>query len=561
MSEKNKNTSFLNGAFILAAAGILCKIIGALYKIPLRSMIGAQAMGVYTTVYPIYNFLLVFSTAGIPTAISKLVAEKRNSGSHTEAHRVFLTSLRVLLIIGLITTTVMLAFSNNIAAAMQIRFEDGTVAWQPVAAIALSLLFVSLLSAYRGYFQGMQNMTPTAVNQVVEQIVKLVAGFFFAKMFYDRWGYVMGAAGALLGITISEFAAFVVIFFTYQKKKPTILSRVDLAEPAQGKYVRMLLAIAIPITLGSAAKSLVDSIDSLMIKNILYNDLHFNSGYIDTIYGFLKNDCGTLINMPSVLYVALSMAVVPAISGAIKSSRRETSSITRTSLKLALIIGLPCTIGFLTMAREILYLLYGYKTETYSDGTVFDSSSQIQAAGTFLMILSFGVLLLAIIQIASAILQGAGKVIYPVVNLAIGMAVKILINFIFVPRAEVNIYAVPVGTVTCYAIAALLDVICVFKVTKVRPDFVNGILRPIGAAALMAAAILFVKYPFMNVLSRDNTRGHIATAIIICIAALVYFMGLIVFNVLDENDLALMPGGKKIKSVLRKLHVNIRQGE
>lgn len=561
MSEQKK-TSFLNGAFILAIAGILCKIIGALYKIPLRNMIGSQAMGVYTTVYPIYNFLLVFSTAGIPTAISKLVAEKRNEGNYSQAHRVFVSSLKVLLTIGTVTTVAMLVFSPQIASALEIRFEDGSVAWQPVAAISFSLLFVSLLSAYRGYFQGMQNMTPTAINQVTEQTVKLIAGFFFAKIFYDRYGYVMGAAGALLGISISELAAFAVIFITYRKNRSDILARVDRdVYKNTDSCIKALLAIAIPITIGSAAKSLVDSIDSLMIKNILYNKLGYNLGYIDTIYGFLKNDCGTLINMPSVLYVALSMAVVPAISSAIKKSKKEVTAITHTALKLALIIGLPCSIGFLTLAREILFLLYGYGTETYSDGTVFDSASQIGAASTFLSILAFGVLLLAIIQIASAILQGSGKVIYPVINLSIGMAVKIVINLIFVPNPEVNIYAVPIGTIVCYAIAALLDVICVFRLLHIKPDTVNGIIRPVGAALLMALTVILVKLPFESILSKDTSKAHIITVLIIGVGAIVYFAGLILFNVLDENDLELMPGGTKIRSLLKKLKIKVRKGE
>ncbi len=557
------SSSFLSGAFILAVAGILCKVIGAVYKIPLRSMIGASSMGVYTTVYPIYNFLLVFSTAGIPTAISKLVAGERNKGNHTEAHRIFTTSLRVLAIIGSVTTAVMLIFSPQIANVLEIHFEDGSIAWQPVAAIAFSLLFVSLLSAYRGYFQGMQNMVPTALNQIVEQIVKLLAGFFFAKIFFDKYGYVMGATGALLGITLSEVAAFLVIFFMYQRNKNSILTLVDKTRTkySSGKYVKMLLAIAIPITLGSAAKSLVDSIDSIMIKNILFNKLHFDIEYIDTVYGFLKSDGGTLINMPSVIYVALSMAVVPAISEALTKTKKEVNSITRTSLKLAMIIGLPCTIGFLTMAKEILQLLYSYKDEVYADGTVFTQAQQIRAASTFLMILSFGVLLLSIIQIASAVLQGSGKVIYPVINLAIGMTVKVIMNFIFVPNPAINIYAVPVGTVVCYAISAILDVICVFKFTKAKLSLKDDLLRPLGAALLMAVVIMLIKLPFGKILAQNSGISSIFTLAIIAFAAVIYFVGLAVFSVLDENDISLMPGGSKIAKLLTKCKVKIRSND
>ena len=550
MSDKKK--SFLNGAAILAVAGLICKIIGAVYKIPLRNMIGEEAMGIYTTVYPIYTFLLVFSTSGIPTAISKLVAEERSKNNFSGAHRVFLTSLKLLLLIGGITTMLMLLGAPVIAEVLLID------SWEPVAAIAFSLLFVSLLSAYRGYYQGMQNMVPTAITQLIEQIIKLAAGFYFA-ISWSKYGAVMSAAGALLGITLSELAAFLTIFITYQKTKKQIVTFNPIAD--KQKFAKRLLAIAIPMTIGGAVKPLVDTIDSVMAKNILESSFSYSRAYINALFGFLKNDCGTLINMPSVLTVALSMALVPAVSEALtfKDGEKEVKKISSTGIKLSLVIGLPCTVGLFTLAKEILSLLYVYIDKDH-DGMFVTAAEKLNTASIFMMILALGVLFLSVIQTTAGILQGLGKVTLPVINLAIGMAIKILMNIFLIPVPSLNIFAVPIGTVTCYAIAAILDTIAVIKYTKTKINL-KEILRSVGAAVLMAAVIYLLKMPFMSILDTGGSKAKLVTAGIIGIAAIVYFIGLGIFAVFDETDMSFMPGGRKLRKILNKLGVKIRPSQ
>ena len=545
MSDKKK--SFLNGAAILAIAGLICKIIGAVYKIPLRNLIGEEAMGIYTTVYPIYTFLLDFSTSGIPTAISKLVAEERSKGNFSAAHKVFLTSLKLLFLIGGVTTLLMVLGAPVIAKTLLIE------SWQPVAAIAFSLLFVSLLSAYRGYYQGMQNMMPTAITQLIEQIIKLIAGFYFA-ISWSKHGAVMSATGALLGITVSELAAFITIFLLYQKNKKNILKFTEKSDKSQ-KFVKSLLAIAIPMTIGAAVKPLVDTIDSVMARSILENSKIYSIEYIDVLWAFLKSDCGTLINMPSVLTVALSMALVPAISEALtlKDSYNEVNKISSTGIKLSIVIGLPCTVGLFTLAKEILSLLYVYVDKTHGDMFV-TGAQKLQTAGNFMMILAIGVLFLSVIQTTAGILQGLGKVTLPVINLAIGMAVKILMNIFLIPIPALNIYAVPIGTVTCYAIAAILDLICVMKYTKTKLRF-SEFLRPVGAATLMAIVIYIMKIIFAGFTSR------IFTVLMIGVAAIVYFIGLGAFSVFDETDMEFMPGGRKLRKLLEKAGVKIRPAQ
>ena len=545
---QDKKKSFLNGALILAVAGLICKVIGAVYKIPLRNFIGEEAMGIYSIVYPIYTFLLIFSTSGIPTAISKLVAQERSKGNFSGAHSVFISSLKMLAIIGGATTALMLFGSSAIASWLKINSPE------PIIAIAFSLLFVSLLSAWRGYYQGLQNMTPTAITQLVEQIVKLAAGFYFAISWQNKFNnYVLSAAGALLGITISEVAAFLVIYITYRFSKKKIVTFTE-KNRRKTSYLKPLFLIAIPMTLGAAIKPLVDGIDSIMVKNILLNNLNFNSEYVDALYGYLKSDCGTLINMPTVLTVALSMAIVPAISDVLaRNDIKGVKSLSKTTLKLSIIFGLPCTVGFALLSKQILSLLYTYQDKYY--GTLFFSAEdKLACASSFLIILSVGVLFLAIVQTTAGALQGIGKVTIPVINLGIGMAVKIILNLILVPIPQINIYGVPIGTVTCYAIAAILDVIFLIKYTKIRFDFKNILLRPIAASIVMAIAVIA-----LDAVLPDSSK--IFTVAIIAIAAIVYLAALIVFNVFDENDFSLMPAGSQIQKLFKKIGVKVRRGD
>ncbi len=550
MSDKKK--SFLNGAFILAAAGLICKIIGAVYKIPLRHIVGEETMGVYSAVYPIYTFLLIFSTSGIPTAISKMVAEQRSKGNFNGAHRVFRSSLKILTIIGVATSALMLIGAPAIAGVLKID------SWEPIAAISLSLFFVSVLSAFRGYYQGMQNMNPTAITQLVEQLIKLIAGFYFAISWYNKYDYIMGAAGALFGITISEAAAFLVIFILYQKDKKKIFSRLEQSKIQKSSRLVMkrLLQIAIPMTIGGAVKPLVDAIDSVMVKSILQQNFGYVSEYIDALYGYLKSDCGTLINLPTVLTVALSMALVPAISDALATpnGKKEVRRISKTGLKLSMVIGLPCSVGFFAMAREILLLLYTYETKTYGSITL-TADEKIAITAGFLQILAIGVLFLSVIQTAAGILQGMGKVSIPVINLAIGMAVKIFLNLLLIPNPKIGMTGVPIGTVVCYGIAAVLDIIFVRKHARTRLDLKKMILRPLGAAAVMAGVIYGMKALFSVQLAAGGALAKIIAAAIILAAAIAYFAGLILFKVFDRNDLQLMPGGKKLEKLFIKIGV------
>ena len=262
--------SFVKGAAILAAAGIVVKILGAFFRIPLANFVGSAGMADYGVAYPIYAFLVIFATAGLPVAVSRMVSARVTVGDYRSAHLVFKKALKMLLIIGLVSTVVLLGLADVIAG----------LAGRPSAAIGLrmiapALFFVAMLSSYRGYFQGLQQMVPTAATQITEQFIKLGAGLLLAY-FWVQKGPQYGAAGALLGVSLSEVAALVIMLIFYNRKKSSIktLRRETNVAPYISKHKSILgelLFIAFPIILGASIMPLIMSLDAFLVNNMLAN--------------------------------------------------------------------------------------------------------------------------------------------------------------------------------------------------------------------------------------------------------------------------------------------------
>ncbi len=534
MSKGQK--SFVKGAAILGIAGLIVKIIGAVFRIPLNNIIGSGGMAYYHVAYPIYTALLVISTAGLPTAISRMVSERVTIGDYRGAHRVFQTAFKWLFIIGVATTVLMLAFSGLYA-----RLSAYPDAVPGLLLLAPSLFFVSILSAYRGYFQGLQMMSPTAITQLVEQVIKLGAGLLLAWLWLPQ-GVQYGAAGALLGISISELCALVVVIIMYNRKKREIKDnrRRSASFPvASSKALTSeLFRIAIPIIIGGSVMPLVAALDTLMVKNIMIST-GFTEKFAESSYGVLSGGVNSLINMPAVLSQALCMSLVPAISEArIQNKPGMVSGRSAMGFKLALLVGLPSAVGMYILAEPIMRLLYssGYTQE------------ELLLGGQLLRILAIGILFLSLVQTMTGILQGAGHQNRPVINLMIGAAVKVVLSFLLIRNPDLNVRGAAIGTAVCYGIAAVLDVISVVRRTKPDIRFLSGFVAPIISTAAMGAATYFL-YQRLSA-SHGNTPSVLVT---ILAALLVYVVMLFLTGALRREDMEYIPGGGKITRLMTRL--------
>jgi len=540
--------SFLGGAAVLAGAGLVVKIIGAFFRIILTRTIGAEGMGIYQLAYPIYAFLLVASTAGLPVAVSRMVSSEIALGNHRGAHKVFTTAMKLLLVLGLVTGVVLFAVSGLIST-MQGNEKSVWV----LRAIAPSLLLVSVISAYRGYFQGMQNMTPTALSQIVEQVGKLVIGLSLGMAWISR-GPEYGALGGILGVTLSEVAALVLLMGMYMGKRGKIMEQVregpENRLASTKSIMTTIVKIAVPVTIGAAVMPLVNFADQLIVVNRLKPIIDQVSGIpasafaknsvtsvATSVYGILTGACNTLVNFPAFISMALGVSLVPAISAAVAvKDRKKVARTAGTGARMTMLLALPSAVGLMTLAEPIIRVLYGSGAEAFTEW-------QIAYGGWILSLLGVGVIFLSLIQSLTAILQGAGKVMLPVRNLLIGAVFKVVITYVLVGNPAWNIRGAAMGTVVCYAVAAVLDLVGVIRHAGMAFSFRDIILKPVLAAGIMGLAVWGVKaygYPL---------TGSWGITLVLAIGAgiVVYGVMLFVVRAMTKEDLALVPGLNKLK--------------
>ncbi|MBQ7060821.1 MAG: polysaccharide biosynthesis protein [Clostridia bacterium] len=547
--NNTQKTSFVQGAAILGMAGLLVKIIGAVFRIPLANIVGESGMAYYEVAYPFYAGLLVISSAGLPTAISKLVSERIALNDVAGAKRVYHAAMRMLFIIGIVTTALLFIASGAIA-----KLSDAAPARFSLMALSPALFFVSLMCAYRGYLQGMQCMTGTAISQVIEQVIKLVVGFslayFFVKTRPDRPEF--AAMGALIGVSISELIALIVIRFYYgvrlHRGTLPVCSAGDTANADNsplGSVIKKLLIIAIPITIGASIMPLTGIADSVLIINILDGkgvsaglDAEAANEAARVAYTVLRSYVTPLINMPAVLTLSLSMSLVPAISrAATRRERRVVNSASRTGIKLAMFIGAPCTAGLFVLGGPIMALLYG---------AVRNNPERFVQAQQVMFFAAVGVLFLSLVQTLTGIIQGMGKPRVPVYFLAVGGAVKVVSMILLMRFTSLGILGAAISTVLCYAIAGIGDTIYVIRKTGMFLSYSDTFIKPMLASLAMGFAVFGV-YRFFG------THGHptVGTLIAIAVGVAVYLGLMMLLRPFSPSDLEFLPKRQVFKKLFR----------
>lgn len=526
-----QKSSFLRGAFILAAAGIVSKIIGAFYRIPLTNIIGPEGMGLYQIAYPVYAFLLVISTAGIPTAISKMVSEKLATNDKNSAYGIFKVSLKLLLIIGIITTVVM-AFGSRIFA----KAAGNVNADYSFLAISPALFIVSALSSYRGFYQGMQYMEVTAVSQLIEQAGKLLIGFQLA-ISWKAAGIKYGAAGALLGVSLSELAALVFVIGVNDRKikKDQSIKKNKISNKSFREISVKLLKIAVPVTIGASIMPLISFLDTAIVINRL-ESFGMSTGRATAYFGDLTAIVNPLINMPAVLTLALAMSLVPSISES--KAVNDNKMVMRKSLlgfKIALLIGVPAAAGFFILNKQIISLLYPSL-----------SGEHMKISCSILMIMSAAVLFLSLVQSMTGILQGLGKPFIPVKNLVIGALLKIIITYYLIGVPSIGILGAPIGTVVCYMTAGILNSAAVFRESGIR-KCLPVIFKICVSTSVMAVFIFIIN-------NRIEVYSSAKTVLIILAAVLIYCIMIVITRVIDINEIEGISHNEKVKRILTKIY-------
>ncbi|MFR0019402.1 putative polysaccharide biosynthesis protein [Paraclostridium bifermentans] len=537
MSNNKGKDSFLKGALILGLAGILVKIIGAFFRIPLGNLIGAEGMGYYQAAYPVYTLFLTLATAGFPTALAKLVSEKMAIGNYKGAHKVFKVSYSVLSITGFVAFCIFFFGADFIVN--DIMKNPG--AKYAMIAISPALLFVPVMSSYRGYFQGRREMTHIAISQISEQLFRVILGITLAYLFMyslgPNPGPEQGAAGAIMGATIGAIASIIYLILAYLFKLKTIKREIKSSkkfrEESVSRILKKLLVVAVPITIGASVMPLVNMIDTVIVIRRLV-EAGFSQTEANVMFGQLTGMAMAIINLPAVITVAMSMSLVPTISQAYAVGNRvKAIKETKSAIKVTLMIVLPAAFGMASLAHPIMKLLY---------------PSQPSSVGTILLFLTPCVVFLGLIQSLNGILQGMGKPIVPVICLVIGMAFKIAISYTLTAIPEINVIGSALGTVTAYFVAAMLELIYIKKAMNMRLSVKTFFIKPLIIVLIMFISVK-LSYSFM-VGMLGNT---LSTVVSIAIGGIIYIIFTIALGGIRKKELLSMPKGDKVYKVLKKL--------
>ena len=548
-NEKSKNPqqAVMMGAAVLFTANLLVKIIGAGFKIPLTYFFDKygmkdMGMGYFGIAYTVYTILFVISTAGFPVAISKMVAEARAQGNNTEARKIFRLALGVLTVIGIIGSAIMYFTAKPFAS-----FLGSPTADICIQAIAPSIFFVAIMSAFRGYFQGRQNMFPTAASEVVESLGKLIFGLILVSMFIDI-DIRLAATGAVAGVSIGSAAGALVIFVIYlfNKKKS---HEVKKQTRSTKDIMKGLLLLAVPVTLAAAAPHLINLLDTVTVVSRLQLRPGVDSAAATAMLGRYTGFALPMFNLPLVLVVAIATSVVPAISKALLLGKKHTAkSIVESVLRITMLIAIPCAVGLTVLASPILSTIYGTDHAT----------SLLQKLGPAVLLGSF-------LSITNAILQSYGKAKLTIIGIAIGGTVKLVMNYFLVPA--IGIDAAPLATSASYIFTVGLNLFFVYRIAKPDLGIFDFFLKPLAAAVGMGVAAWFSYslilpwgvskaawiLPMVDTAADAANWGiKISCAIAICIGMFVYGLLLFVVRAIKTEDVEMLPKGEKLAKLLGK---------
>ncbi len=572
-----RRQSFLHGALILVMAIAIEKVIGALFKIPLAWVLTAIGNGYFGAAYSLYAPLFSLATAGFPIAISRLVSENNTRGRYRDIRQIHSASVRIFLVLGVVSFSVMLLFAGP--------YVNYAQAWNALPAIYVlspAVFFASMMSIYRGYYEGLRNMYPTAISEVIEALSKLVFGLTAAYLVvrfglaeYAAHGTVYGvamkseayariatlpyaAAGAIFGVTLGGLFGFLFLWAYHKRNGDGITPQMlyDSPRPLPMKLtVSRLVRTAIPVALGSLAVNLSTLVDSTflqkriadimaaspqvlenMYRGLLQNEVFSTAGGVPTaLYGCFTN-ANTLFMFVPALTQAFGVSALPSVTeawtgGDPRKLRRSIESV----LRIVTLITIPCGLGMSVLSTPIAELVY------------FRAENSPQIIGKILAILGLASIFAATSTPVNSMLQAVGRVDLPVKFMVVGLTIKVVLNYTLVGIPEINVQGAGTGTLVCYIVIMFLALHSLKKAARVRIRYSAIFLKPVLASAVSVGAAWLIRRGAARVVP-----GKLATCVAILAAAVFYVFCILWSRALNRHDVEMLPKGQKIAKILEK---------
>ena len=525
----NKKQNFLQGTALLAMATAIVKIIGAIYKIPLNAIIGKQGFSYYSTAYEIYNVLLMISTAGLPVAMSRMISQANSLGHSNRIRRIYKTSRAIFLTLGIAGSLLMTLFCRQLA-----EFQNQPDAWAAIGALGPCCLLICIMSTFRGFFQGHSNMLPTSVSQVLEAVVKLVVGLLAALLLLKSTGSVsLAAGGAILGVTISCMASSVYLFGKFRKAYGALEPSSEAAE-SYSDTAKRLMAIAVPITIGSAGLQILTMLETKIYMGQLLG-LGFTQLEADSMKG-IYNMSQTIYNMPCAFITPITISIIPAITSHLTLLDHKAAKATEESAaRVTGLICMPCAFGLATLAGPVTALLGGY------------TGADLILSTSLMTIMGYNIMFNAVVLLTNAMIQAHGHAVVPVVNMFIAGIMRLVVVYMLTGNPNIGIVGTPIGAMLCFLCIAVLNVFSMRRVMKDPPAIVKNLVKPFAAAAIMG---IFVRGALYLLQMLGITSRLILCGLPVAVGVVVYVIAAVLFKAITREDCLLLPKGAKIAKLL-----------
>lgn len=536
---------------ILGVSSIIVRMIGILYRVPLNNILGEKGVAYYGIAFEVYSFLLLLSSYSLPLAVSKMVSKRTTLKEYKNTRRIFVFALIFAACIGLAAFAITYFGADFFAKLL--NYPQSAVA---LRTLSFGLIIMSVLGVMRGFFQGLGTMVPTALSNIFEQIINAIVSLVAATAFYksaltavtaskytfDNVPEAMGASGGTLGTVCGAGAALVFLIVLYILYRKTFKAQMEEDQTTEkesfGNILKVLVLTIIPVILSTTIYNLTGLVDSGLFSNIMVAK-GMDHDLIDTYAGMFTGNYRLIINVPIALASALASSLIPSVVKSVTQGNR--GNVIRkidSSIKVTMIVAMPCAVGIGVLAKPIVNLL-------------FPTSVDPDRVALMLMIGCISVVLYSLSTITNSILQGIDKMRIPVIHSAIALVFHaiILVGMLFI--LKIDIFSVVICDMIFSFTVCYLNARSLKKYLGYKQEKVKTFILPAICSVIMGICVFFINMGFRKLL-HSNT---VAVILSIIFAIIIYGFALLILKVVDVDELYMFPGGTKIIALARKLHL------
>lgn len=541
MGSQNRKDSFIVQAGILAAAGIISRIIGLLYRSPLERIIGDEGNGYYGAAYNFYLIILLVSSYSIPTAISKVISGRLALKEYKNAHRIFQCALIYVVIVG--GAASLFAFFG---AKFLVRQNTVVV----LQVFAPTIFFSGILGVLRGYFQAHKSMLQTSVSQIVEQIlnavVSILAAYLLMQTVRDQSETIQavyGAMGSALGTGISVIISLLFMYWMYRLNRDMFKKRIKYdnsrKQLSYSKIFKIILLMVTPIILSTFIYNCTTSLNQKIFETIYATIKHVSDKDIATMYGVFSGKAVVLSNIPIAIATAMSAAMIPTVSGTYETGNiRGTNQKIGEAIHVTMLISIPSAVGLFVLAKPIINCL-------------FNAKDTADLAARLLQCICITVIFYGLSTLTNGVLQGIGKVNVPVTNAAIAVIIQTVVIVPVLYFTELGLYALCIAMVVYSLSMCILNGIAVRRILGYRQKILRTFILPLISSLIMGGFVSLTYFGLYQLI-KSNTICLFAS---IFVGGIVYFITSILLGVISENDLRKFPKGNVLVRGVKKLGI------